>query len=299
MGRKTVVLLLVILLAVTAGVIWWKRSGKEMAKQEVKQLAPEIRIASMNITDIDDDEIKLTSETVVDNNLPADLTIDSLDYTVSIDSIEVVKSTYPKEVVIKKSDSATLKLPLRIKTAKLKTLLHRFEKQNRDSADYTINAHFKLRLPVAGKRAFDLAFTKRLPAIREIKVKPADIDIEKFGFRESEMKMDVQVTNRNVFPIKIKNGTYTVAVEKDLEAEGAMEPIVVVPAKGSETVTVTMKLKTAKVPKLGWKLLFRKKETNFNMSFSGLIMSDNDIFNNSKIKMKANGTIEELKQLAK
>jgi LEA14-like dessication related protein len=299
MKNRAVVILLTLLVVVLAATIWWKHSGKETVKQEVKELAPEIHVSKMNITDIDPEEIHLMSETVIENHLPADLNIDSLQYTVFVDSTKLVESTYPKPLIIKKSDSASIKLPVTIKMKKFKSLMDAFDKDDRDSADYTINAKFKIKVPVAGKRDFTLHFTKRLPAIRAIEVKPKDVDIDKFGFKESDISMEVSIINKNVFPIRIRNGRFNMSVEKDFEAEGKMEPLVSIPAKGTENVSMSMAVKTAKVPKLGWKMLFRQEQTNFKMNFAGELLSSSEIINNSKMKMHASGTIDDLKNLAK
>jgi LEA14-like dessication related protein len=299
MKNKTVVILLTLVVLLIAVTMWWKHSGKETVKNELQEIAPEIHVSKMNITDIDPEEIHMMTETVIENHLPSDLNIDSLQYTVFVDSMELVESTYPKPLLIKKSDSASIKLPVTIKMKQFKSLMDEFDKDDRDSADYTINAKFKMKVPIAGKREFALHFTRRLPAIRAIEVKPKDVDIDKFGFKESDIGMQVSITNKNVFPIRIRNGRFNISVEKDFEAEGKMEPVVFIPAKGTENVSMSMAVKTAKVPKLGWKMLFRQEQTNFKMNFAGELLSSSEIINNSKMKMHASGTIDDLKNLSK
>jgi LEA14-like dessication related protein len=296
--KKTLgIILLILFVIIIAVVVWWKKSGKETVTKKAMKYAPEIRVSSMNITDIDDNYIRMVSTTVLDNNLPADIVMDSLDFDLLIDSSKVLQTTYPKKIELKKSDSATIRLPLELNIKKLANILERFEKENRDSADYTLNAHFRLKLPVMGKREFEVHKTKRLPAIREIKVKPDNINIHHFGLKNTEMKMAVNVINKNVFPIKIKDGTYNVKIEDDAEIEGKMQDMVNIPAKGTEKVTMMMKVKSGALPKLGWKILFRKKQTNFDLNFKGTVISENEMINNSTTKMHAHGTLDDLKKL--
>jgi hypothetical protein len=46
-------------------------------------------------------------------------------------------------------------------------------------------------------------------------------------------------------------------------------------------------------------MLFREEQTNFKMDFAGELLSSSEIINNSKMKMQASGTIEDLKNLAR
>jgi len=258
-----------------------------------------VHVSSMSITDIDEDKIRMTSTTVLENNIPATIVIDSLEYEIFIDSTKVLESTYPKRLTLKKSDSTEIKLPLELSTKKMKQLLQQFEKQNRDSARYTLKANFKTTLPVAGQRSFNINASKRLPALREIKIRPKEIYIENLGLNESSVKMAVTIKNQNVFPVTLKNAAYTVAVENDFEAEGVLEKMVEIPAKNTETIAMLMNIKTAKIPKLGWKMLFRDKQTSFRLDFKGTIVSDNEILKNTTIRMQAKGTLDDIKEFAK
>lgn len=300
--RKTggmIVILAVILVAIIGGIIWWKDRGKQVLKQGAAEMAPKVYSSTLTITDIDKNSIKLLSEPVIENNMPLDLEIDSLYYELWIDSAKIMQSTYPEPIVIRKSDSAKLRLPIEIKTTQLKEVIERFEREDRDSADYTMKANFRMKVPVAGKREFDVDFTKRLPAIREIKATIADMDVEKLGLKQSEIDVDVIIKNDNVFDIKLKDAKYTVKVDKDLDLEGELDEIVAIPAKGSDTVTMKMKFKTAKVPKLGWKMLFRDKQTRFVLDYSATVLSDAKVMNNTKLKTHAEGTLEEMKEFVR
>lgn len=299
MRRGVVLALIVLAVAAVAAFKWWNGPGQKKVQQEAMKLAPKIHVANMSITDIDEDKIRMTSTTVLENNIPATIVIDSLNYEVYIEDTKIIESAYPKQLTLKKSDSTQVTLPLEVSSGKMKTLLQQFEEENRDSVLYTIKANFKTKLPVAGQRSFDINVSKRMPAPREIKVKPEGIDIKKLGLDESAMEMAVTVENKNAFPITLKDATYTVSVENDFEAEGMLEKKVEIPANGSETVSMLMKIKTAKVPKLGWKMLFREKHTNYELNFKGTIVSDNELLKNTTMRMQAKGTLDDIKELAK
>jgi hypothetical protein len=57
--------------------------------------------------------------------------------------------------------------------------------------------------------------------------------------------------------------------------------------------------KTKQVGRMMWKTLFDKDETPFAVDFKCKLVSDNEMFNNSKIAMRTNGKLSDLKTLAK
>jgi LEA14-like dessication related protein len=297
-ARKWGVVIIVLLVVIAVGVSWWMHSGKKALQSSVRNAAPKVTLASMNIKDIDPEDIKMECGITVSNPLPVGFKADSLHYELWIDSVMVMRDTYKKSISLSRNDSTSIKLPLDIKSAALKRLVDKFDRHHTDSADYTIQTNFKMNVPVAGKRAFNLNVTKRLPAIRKITAKPGKVDLNKLGLKDSELGITVKVTNDNSFPIDISNGKYTITVDKDLDLQGTMQKNVHIPANGAQDVSMNIKLKTAKVPKLGWKILFHKKQTHYNMHFTGQLKSDIKMLDNTALKMNAEGTLEDLKELA-
>lgn len=112
--------------------------------------------------------------------------------------------------------------------------------------------------------------------------------------------MTVNVENPNAFPIKMKEGKYKFTIDNDENVmEGVMEKVVNIPAHGTAPVSMHTDMKTMKIPKLGWKMLFDKKDTHFKLNFSSKLMSDNGMLDNSKMAFNMSGTLDELKNIAK
>lgn len=298
-GKKWLIALVIVALIILGFWIWW-RAPHSAIKKEAEKLKPELQVASMNITDIDPDKISATSKVIISSNLPIEVKTKRLDYVIYIDSAKVIEDSYTKPITIRSGDSTAINLPMEIMYKKLTAVLKKFENQKVDSADYSMKATFQVDVPIAGERNFTMNFSKRLPALRLPKAKLGDIDIGKFGFKETELDMVVNVTNPNVFPIKMKDGKYKFSIDNDENVmQGVMEKIVNIPAHGSEPVSMHVDMKTMKVPKLGWKMLFDKKDTRFKMNFSCKLMSDNGMLNNSNMAFNMSGTLDELTQAVK
>lgn len=297
--RTWLVLLVLLLTAVGAVTVWWQRGGKKQLTEKVKDLTPSVTLLGMNIEHIDRENIRMLCRIRLGNPLPVDFKADSLQYQVFADSALVIKSTYTKPQSVKAKDTQVLDIPVEIKSSTLKRLIEQFDRKKTDSADYTVRAQFRTQVPLAGKRRFDVSLSKRLPAIRKIKAEPGKIRVRKPGLKDARIGMTVRVTNDNSFPINIVDGSYTMTVDRDLQLQGTLQPQVHIPARGTADVAMNMDIGTAKVPALGWKMLFRKKQTEWSMHFKGKLRSEMSMLDKTQLDMKMQGTLDDLVNLAK
>jgi LEA14-like dessication related protein len=296
--RGKVIVVSILALLVIAGIWWWKRNQSlpESSSAKVK-LTPTIRMANMNITDIDPDKIKVTGKVMLNNPYPVELSTKRLDYEIYVESIRIIKSSYEKPISIKSHDSTAIEMPMEILTKPMKELVKYFERTKKDSAEYTVKTNFDVDVPVAGERTFHVNLSRRLPAFFLPKMEPGKIDVDKLGLHESKLAMVMHVSNPNVFPLKMKDAKYTVVIDSNMKMKGIVEKIVNIPAHGSQDVDIYLDMKTGNMGKLAWKFLFKKKETSFKLDFSCKLLTDNDLLKNSSMAMTAKGTLEELKQL--
>lgn len=97
-------------------------------------LKPTLKVAAINDVDIGAEKIKMTSKIILSNPLPINIKTNHLDYSVFIDSIKVVESSYTKPIRIHSSDSTMIEVPIEILKAPMTRLLKYFEKhKNRHS----------------------------------------------------------------------------------------------------------------------------------------------------------------------
>lgn len=291
--------LIILLCIFLVGAIWWAKRGREFFKEKISALAPEVKVHTIYISDIDENNVTIVGDAEIINTLPADMLIDSLDYDLYIDSALVAHSGHTKKISIHRGDSARIKLPMELNVKKLRSIIKKFEHEKRDSAAYSVKGDFKMKIPVAGIRKFRINETKTLPALREIHVKAGKMNFDKMGLKNTELSMSVNVENHNSFPIQMKEGVYDLEIEHGIELHGSTQKTVNIPAKGSGTIDMDINTKTLKLPKLGWKWLFREHRTHYKMKFSCVVISDSEIMKNSKMKIRDEGTLDDLKQITK
>ena len=294
-GRKWLIVLAVLVGLGIAGWMGWKYfTPKETKKEVAKKLMPEISVAGLNISDIDDNRIKMTSKVMLKNPLPVDINTKQLDYEIYIDSVKVIEESYNKPISIRSSDSTVIQLPMELLAQPMARILKYFDQEKIDSADYTMKARFAVDVPIAGVRNFNLELSKRLPALRIPKATVKDVDLNLLKMKKEGVDMVVHITNPNVFPIKMKDGSFEFKIEDDLEMEGVLEKVINIPARGSQDVSMHADLKEGKVLKVGWDMLTNKNDTHFSYKFTCKLMSDNGMLDNSTIATTMKGSLNEL-----
>lgn len=282
------------------GWLWWRSPAASKTKKSVaNRVMPAVSMASVNITDISEDRISLTSKVKISNPLLFDLHANALNYEIYIDSVRVLQDAYKKPLRIRSKDSTVIELPLELPAKQLARVLTYFDRQHADSADYTVKTNFTVDVPVAGNRNIDLKFSKRLPALRLLKIEVKDLDMNVLKMKKKGVNMTVLVTNPNAFAIRMKDGAFTFNIEDDVEMAGRLEKIINIPAHGSQNISMHASLKEGKVLKVGWKMLTSKQETGYQFKFTGRLVSDNKLLNNSMIATTMKGTLNDLLEAAK
>jgi LEA14-like dessication related protein len=294
--------LIVLVLLLVAGLAfwWWKSPSSDTAKMNAAgKLAPSIGVASMNISDIDKDHIKMKSRITISNPLPVDINTKKLNYIIYIDSVKVIEDAYEKPISIRSSDSSVIELPMELQVKPMTRILKYFDDNKIDSAVYTMKASFEVDVPVAGEKKFTMNMSKRLPAFRIPKIEVKDVDLHALSLKGKGVDMVAQVTNPNLFPLKIKNAAFSFTMEDAMKMDGTLEKVINIPAKGSQEVSMHAKVTDGSVLKSGWKMLTDKKDTQFNYKFTGKVISDNPVLDNSNMAMNVHGTLDQVLKAVK
>ena len=290
--RTWLILAIVLALLALGGWYFW-RFTKTPSESE-QGLKPELSVATVNVTDIDPDRIKMTVKAFLKNPSPIEVKTSRLDYRVLIDDIEVLKSSYTKPIVIRSSDSTAVELPMEVLSKPMKDVLKRFKEQGIDSARYTLLATLYADVPIAGEREFSFDKTVRGPAFQIPDVKIEDINLDKFGLNESRIEAKLRISNPNTFPLKFENSRFTMKVGDELTTNGGIPGLTNIPPKSTETIPVYLNADLDNVGKLAWQVLFKKKETPLYLDFKSKLASDLASLENSEMAMKVNTTLAEV-----
>src|SRR5690349_2321993 len=171
MPRKILEYVVILSCLTLAGVAFWATRVKKILKNELSTLAPDVKFKSFYVTDINNNNITIIGEALVKNNFPSQLIIDSLDYNLYIDNEHILHSSHQKQITITRDGEEKISIPMHLDVQKLKHLVKKFEREKRDSAQYTVKGDYRMKIPIRGMRTFKIDETKTGAAIREINVK--------------------------------------------------------------------------------------------------------------------------------
>lgn len=259
----------------------------------MEEVAPEMEVVAVDISNIDDESIDATSRIRLKNPFPAEINTNRINYEIYIDSIKVIEGAYNRPVEIASSDSTLIEIPMEILADPMKRVLDYFEKYEIDSAEYTMNITYEVDVPIAGENDFDMEFSKKLPAIHLPEVEIEDLDLNLLKSREG-IDVVLQVYNPNLFPLNISNGSFSFIVEDELEVVGQMEDQINIPARETGNVAIFSKKRSGSMLETGWDFLFNQEDTRFNYHFSFIMESENEMLDNTNMRMNINGTLDEI-----
>jgi len=300
---------------ILGGAFWWwqaaRSSGRNaadspgelvnMSASEAKEEAAKMtmKVASTAITNIKAGRIKSVSQVIIKNPLPVKLTIDRLDYAMLVNDVKVAEGAYPQAIEIPASGSTSVFLPMYIMVKPMDAVIDQMDKEGKDTAMYTFLNTVHTNIPIAGAREIPFNIKEALPIVRLPQMRVGDIDINDVGLKNSGMKVTMQVTNRNSFPMSLEDGDYSMVIDDNTTMNGSMQEVVALPAKQTVPVTMQMNMKTGPALKMGWKMLFDKKDTYYRLKFDGKIRSESKLLKNSSVSLDQQGNLADLMKEAK
>lgn len=288
---KWFVIIGIIVIAVIG--IWWWQSSSSPGEKVAEAVVPEMEVMSVNISNLSGERIDATGEVKISNSMPGDIKTNRIDYEIYVDSIKVIEDAYEEPVEIASSDSTVIELPMEILKEPAKRVLDYFDRHQIDSAEYTLNMNFRVDVPIAGENEFNMDITRKMPSFQLLNTELENIDTNLLSSDEG-MDIVIRFENPNVYPIKMRNASFYMIVEDDLELRGDLEDVINIPPRGKEDVTVHVEKERGSITQTGLSLLFDQEGTGFKYFFSYTMVSDNEIFDGAQMESTVEGNLDEL-----
>ncbi|GAB4040331.1 LEA/WHy family protein [Spirosoma gilvum] len=304
MKKGWIIALVILLLVVAGGYIWYTRLRHEAASEKGpydNTLKPRLELTRFDITNISDEAVDLNMYMLIDNPLPVGFKASQLDYTVFIANTPVVKDSYKKPIQINAGDSTLIKLPAKLMLKTEMNVLKTLERKGIDSTLYKVNSSFALDIPILGEKTFTTTIERRFPTFFIPKIKIEDIDFGPLGLKRTDVAAKVAITNKNRFPLNITDAHYTVTINGKQIAEGDQpEPILIKP-QATTPVIFPVTARPGKTLSVLPRMLFDKKNTPYEVTFRcKLIDRKNDpMLQHSKFASTIRGTLDDFKKLKK
>lgn len=292
--RKPVkyVIIILLLAGIGLGIWYFFRKSEPNAKSGLK---PRVEMTVGRISDITDSTMKMELKTLVHNPLPVGMHLKNLDYMVQMNGRTIVEDHYGKPLTIKSADSSLLTLPAKIKIRNLRVEGDEEAAKGQDSADYHFKTVLHFEKPFLGKDSLVVDMDKRLPLYRLPVIKMAGYDLKKFGLKETDIVLKVEVANMNPFSIEFQNPAYAMDLGKQKRfAEGKVTGVTKVKAKTKDVYEIPLSVSLGKVLKATGQLIGKGKELPFTFYFKSKIKSESDVLDGSDMNLVMDGELKDI-----
>ena len=298
MVKKILLGLLILFLALITGFFTWRYMSYVLDKDPYKTfLLPRVELTVLEITSLTAEKIDMNTRLLIDNQLPFSCTADSLQYSISIDSVEILRSRYKKSITLERNDSSWIALPLTILMQDLKEVILVNERKNIDSVEYHLEVSFYTNILFRKKYKIDIKRTLPLFYLPEVSID--HIEVDSLNFSRAAIEVVLSINNKNVFPIQSKNIAYKLAIEDNEWIEGIIPGLTDIKSQDVTEVRVPMRISFKEVSKSLFHILKKGRSVKYKLHLTLRIESENNMVKNSKVILESSGTVKSLMKALK
>ena len=295
--RILLVILLALLLGVVVQLVRWGQARK--SDPDATLILPRVYVARMSVEQLDPDTTLLNIMLAIDDPAPIGLTVDSLEYVMSIGGNEVVRSTYPHSITVRANDSAHIELPVAVQTRKLVAVLKQLAASGVDTVEYAMESKFHWPLAFWREKPLSIKIARRLPLFLIPEVEVRDPVVEKLGLGESRVVIDVAIFNPNGFSFAFRQPDFEAELNGHEVVTTVVDDLVQVPARDTVIVRVPMVMAPGRLLGGLFGLIVKPARTTYSYRMALTIVSDNATLDKCRFVVVGNGMLEELKSLRK
>ncbi|WP_373516139.1 LEA type 2 family protein [Persicitalea sp.] len=293
---KTILFFIFLLLLGFVGYYFYKQKYGN----PVTGLKPRLEMGVGRISNITDSTVDMTLNLLIHNPLPIGMDVENMAYTIKMNEQVIIENDYAKSLLIKPHDSITVSLDTELMLKKLVDEINQQDIQGQDSATYHFSGDFHLRKPLLGQDTLHLSMDMRMPVYHLPQVKVRGFDMEKFRLSQSDIILQLELTNDNPFPLEFKNPSYVISVGKQEKLlEGSVKGGTVVKSHSSDLYEIPITVDMGDLLKTAGQFIFKGKSLPFHLTFRCKLASDDAMINDSDLNLLVDGELKDLDKVKK
>jgi len=251
----------------------------------------------MEITSLTAEKTEMTAKVLLKNQLPFSFTADSLQYSIFINGVEVIKNHHKQTITLESSGTSLISLPLTIQNYHLKSILEASERKDIDSVEYRLHTTFFT--DIIFRKKFDVDVKRLLPLIYIPELTSKHIQVDSLNFSRAALQLNVSIKNQNVFSIKAKNIAYKYAIEDHEWIEGEIPGVTDIKEQSDTELQIPIRVSFKEVSRTLFDLLKKGKDVKYKLELTFRIDSENHSVMNSKVILKSSGSVKSLMKAVK
>jgi len=298
MKKKIILTLVFLFIAIIASFFIWLSWNYVRDKDPNKTFVlPQLELSQVKITSQTSKKTEMIVKLDIKNQLPRSFTIDSFQYRILINDIEIFKNQYKKSVLLKSNTSSHISLPMTIFNDSISSLIKANKHENNDSVEIYFQGSFFT--PFFFKKHFTVDIKRVIPRFYIPEVNVESFEIDSINFSRAIVTLLVSIKNKNAFTYKAENIAYEFSIEDIKWIKGIISDFAVIQAKSVTNLTIPITISVKEVSKTLWDLLTKSKNVRYKLHLNFKIESDNSMINNSKVILEREGSVKSLLKIFK
>jgi len=298
MIKRIFLALLFLFIAIIASFFIWRYWSYLHDKDPNKTfLLPRLELSELEITSLTSQKTEMMVKVDIKNQLPLSFTVDSLQYRILINGIEILKNQYKKSISLKRNTSSIITLPITIFNDSISSVMKGNEQENIDSVEFHFQGSFFTHIIFI--EHFNVDIKKLVHKISVPEVKTEHVEIDSLNFSRAVVQLLVSINNKNVFPFKADSIAYEVSIEDNQWIKGIIPGFIDIQAKSITDLTIPITISFKEVAKTLFDLLTKGNKVRYNLHLTFRIESDNNMIDKSKVILESEGSVKSLMKTLK
>ena len=298
MLKKTLLVILLLFIIIVAVFFAWRFiSYLNDPDPDKTFILPRVEIAMVAISSLTAEKTELATSVLIRNQMPFSFTADSIQYSIYVNDIEMIRSSYKKSLRLERNDTSWISLPMTFYNQGLDSLIKVTEGKEMDSVNYRVKASFYT--DIIFKRKFDVDIHRYLPLVHIPEVKTEQLEVDSLNFSGAAILLHVSFINNNLFPIQAKDIDFEFEIEKNEIIKGTIPGYTIIQARSTNKFAIPVNVYFKKGRKSLYDLLRSNSIVNYYLHLRLKIVSNKNMLDNSIIILKSEGSVKSLMKVVK
>jgi LEA14-like dessication related protein len=260
-------------------------------------LLPRVELSKVQITSLTSEKTEMTIKILLKNQLPFSFSADSLQYSIFISGVEVIKNHHKTTITLQRNDTSWISLPITIQNQLLESILKSSEQKDVDSVEYRLHATFFT--DIIFRKKFDVDVKRILPLMHIPELTSKHIQVDSLNFSRAALQLNISIKNNNLYNLKAKNIAFKFAIEDNEWIEGIIPGITNIKKQNTTELQIPIRLSFKEVGKTLFDLLKKGKDVKYQLNLRFRIVSENQVVSNSEVMLKSSGSVKSLMKAVK
>ncbi|AJQ92756.1 LEA type 2 family protein [Gynuella sunshinyii] len=250
---------------------------------------PQASVTSASVKSLSLDQATVLVDVVLTNPNPFTLHTVGFDMNMAIDGHRLAAVSQPdSKLAIPANGRNKMQLPVTLKYQDVIAAVGSIANEN--ALNYALDGTVFVDVPVLGKLGLPLKFTGSLPVPRLPQISLKDISLESISLSGAKLKVDLDVTNPNIFDVNLKSVNYDLMANGKSLTDGALKQINLRQGQ-TQNVTIPLSVSTTNMGLTLYRLLSGSNSVTMGVKLGADIVPGISAWQPGPLKYEAQRTL--------